>query len=88
MPSNPRHEAARMWSLAARYSAVGLEMGIATGIGVWLGNWLDERWHSQPWCLLLGFAIGFGAALKAVARLVRQGMASAESTPTKNGPRG
>lgn len=67
-------EAARMWSLAARYSAVALEMGIATGIGVWIGNWLDTRWHSQPWCLLLGFAVGLGAAVKAVVRVLRQGL--------------
>jgi ATP synthase protein I len=64
-------DSARMWALASRYSAVGIEMAAGVGVGAWAGNWLDGRFNSGPWGLLAGFAVGLGAAVKAVARVIR-----------------
>lgn len=60
-----------MWALASRYSAVGIEMASAVAIGAVVGNWIDNRYGFGPWGLLTGFAIGLGAAVKAVARVIR-----------------
>lgn len=62
---------AHMWALAGRYSAVGIEMAAAVAIGAVAGNWVDARLQTSPWALLAGFGIGIGAALKAVARVIR-----------------
>lgn len=64
-------ERAHMWALASRYSAVGIEMAAAVGLGAIAGNWLDGRFLTAPWGLLVGFGIGLGAAMKAVARVIR-----------------
>lgn len=72
MQQPPLHDdKAHMWALASRYSAVGIEMAAAVAIGAVAGNWVDERYHSSPWGLLVGFGIGLGAAIKAVARVIR-----------------
>lgn len=67
----PSEDRAHMWALASRYSAVGIEMAAAVAMGAVLGNWLDGRYDSSPWGLLAGFGIGLGAAVKAVARVIR-----------------
>ena len=61
-----------MWRLAARYSALGIEMAVAVVLPTLLGHWLDTRWHSSPLCLFVGLAIGVGAAVQSVWRVVKQ----------------
>lgn len=67
-------DAQKMWRQAARFSAVGLELGVAILIGYLLGAWLDKRLGTQPYlmmlCLLLGIAAGFRSLMRA-ARLGR-----------------
>lgn len=60
-----------MWRLAARYSAVGLEFGIAVGLGFFIGHWLDEQADSAPWLMVLFVVLGAGAGMKALLRVVR-----------------
>jgi F0F1-type ATP synthase assembly protein I len=47
-------------------------MATAVGIGTWVGNWLDGRFHTAPYCLLGGFLIGLGAAVKTILRIIRE----------------
>ncbi len=60
-----------MWKQAGRLSAVGLEMGIAVTIGIVGGGYLDDRFGTKPVLFWVGFAVGLGAAVKAVVDAVR-----------------
>jgi F0F1-type ATP synthase assembly protein I len=51
----PKHRSQRD---LARFSAVGIELGITIGFFVWIGKSLDERWGTSPWLLLLGMFLG------------------------------
>lgn len=64
-------EAERMWRLAGRFSAVGIEMAAAVAIGALGGRWLDQRFDTAPWLLTFGLVVGTGAAVRAVLRAVR-----------------
>jgi ATP synthase protein I len=55
-----------MWKIAARYSAVGLEMGLAVAVGFFVGRWLDQKLGTAPWMMYLWIGFGLGAAVKAV----------------------
>jgi ATP synthase protein I len=65
-----------MWRAALRYSALGLEMGVAVVIGYGLGWWLDRKLGTRPYLtivlLLLGIAAGFRGLIRA-AREVAAG---------------
>ena len=57
------------WGRAMRVSTdllAGLIVGVALGIG--LDRWLD----TEPWFLLAGIAIGFGAGLRNLSRSLRE----------------
>lgn len=58
-----------------KYGSLGLEMGAAVVIGLLLGVWLDRRLQSSPWLTLLFLGFGFAAAVRAMLRAVRSGMA-------------
>ena len=65
----------KMWRNALRYSAVGMEMGIAVGIGYGVGSWLDEKFGTKPYLMMLmllfGIAAGFKGIIDAARRSVR-----------------
>jgi len=61
----------RMWQLAGRYSAVGIEMAIAVTLGSLGGHWLDTKLGTSPYLLLFGIVVGIGAAALTVVRVVR-----------------
>ncbi len=49
-----------------RYSAVGMEMGIAVVVGYGVGWWLDEKFGTEPYLMLLMLLLGIGAGFKAI----------------------
>ena len=53
-----------MWRLAGRYSAVAL--------GTLGGVWLDKKLGTTPWLFWFGLAVGVGAAVRAILRVVRE----------------
>lgn len=55
-----------MWRQAARFSAVGLEMGIAVAIGYVAGTWLDSKLGTEPYLMVVMLIFGIGAAFNAV----------------------
>lgn len=62
----------RMWQLAGRYGAVGIEMGVAVAVGMVGGRYLDEKLHTSPYLTILLGAAGIGAAGKAVYDVVKK----------------
>jgi F0F1-type ATP synthase assembly protein I len=75
-----------MLKQAGQFAAVGLEMGIAVAIGIGGGWYLDEKFESKPLFFWIGFAIGIGAAGKAVwdaARKAKKEMMDDGATPSK-----
>lgn len=64
-------ETERMWQLAGRYSAVGIEMAAAVGFGTLGGAWLDNRFGTTPWLFWIGFIVGVGAAVRTIQRVIR-----------------
>lgn len=73
-----------MWKQAGRLSAVGLEMGIAVTLGILGGGWLDERFGTKPVLFWVGFAIGLGAAGKAVVDAVRSARKAMDADDASN----
>jgi ATP synthase protein I len=68
-----------MWRSALKYSALGLEMGVAVAIGYGLGWWLDRRFGTKPYLmlvmLLLGIAAGFRGLIRAAQEAARESQA-------------
>jgi len=56
----------------ARYSSIGIELGISVVIGVLGGWWVDGQLDSSPWGLLIGMALGITAAIRSISRTLRQ----------------
>ena len=61
-----------MWRLAARFSAVGLEISIAVALGFFFGRWLDQEAGTEPWLMLVFVVLGVGAGAKALVRVARK----------------
>ncbi len=71
---------------AGRFTAVGLEIGFSMAIGLLGGTWLDQKLDTGPVFFWIGFALGVGAAGKAivdVARIARKKLDSDGQTPPK-----
>ena len=79
-------EGRKMLSQVGRFTAVGLEIGIAMAVGVIGGHYLDETFDTAPDFFWFGFIIGLGAGVKAVvdvAKAARKEMNDNESSSTK-----
>ncbi len=64
-------ESQKMWRIAGKYSALGIEMTMEVGGCTWLGIWLDRKLDTAPVLMWVGIVIGFGAAIRAVLRTIR-----------------
>ena len=53
-------------------SSIGLEMGGCVVVGYLLGSWVDGVWGVGPWGSAFFLVVGFGAAAKAVWRIVKR----------------
>jgi len=67
-----------MWRKAARFAAVGLEMGLAVFLGYLGGAWLDSKFDTEPVLGLIGLLAGVGAAGKALWDTARKAMQEGE----------
>ncbi len=66
-----------MWRSSLRYSAVGLEMGIAVALGYGSGWWLDRRFGTEPYLMILMLLLGIAAGFKGVISVARIAMRDA-----------
>ncbi len=71
-----------MWRKAARFAAVGLEMGLAVALGYLGGAWLDGKLGTAPIFGLVGLLLGVGAAGKALWDTARKAMKDQEEEET------
>jgi F0F1-type ATP synthase assembly protein I len=61
------------WFRWASASSVGLEIAVAITLCTLAAYWFENEYtHWGPWTTLIGFAIGLGAATKAVLRTIAQ----------------
>lgn len=65
-------EQQRQINTAFKYSAVGIEMAACVAAGTFGGSWLDKKFGTAPWLLVFGIIVGFGAAVKAVHRVIKE----------------
>jgi ATP synthase protein I len=65
-------DARKMWAVALRYSALGLEMGVATAIGYGAGWWLDRRLGTKPYLMLVMLLLGIAAGFRSLYRAARR----------------
>lgn len=49
-------------------SGLGMEFLAALAVPGGVGWWLDSRWHTSPWLLLIGIAVGFAVGLYIMIR--------------------
>jgi len=54
-----------------RYAGVGIEIAAAVGLGVLAGQWLDRKTGAAGIYTIVGGMVGFGAALYALIRSLR-----------------
>lgn len=64
-------ESQKMWRIAGKYSALGIEMTIEVGGCTYLGIWLDKKFGTAPILMWVGMVLGFAAAIRAVQRTIR-----------------
>ena len=75
-----------MLKQAGQFAAVGLEMGIAVALGIFVGWYLDEKLNTTPVLFWIGFALGIGAAGKAIwdaAKRARKEMMNDRTSSSK-----
>jgi len=69
---NPIEKKARSFYRMARYSSIGLELGVSVVIGLLIGWWIDIKFDCGPWGLLGGLGVGFAAAIRSIARTLNE----------------
>lgn len=61
------------WFRYTSAASVGIEIAVAVVGCTLLAHWIELRFtHWSPWTTVIGFAIGIGAAVKALVRTARQ----------------
>jgi|GEM_PF-1596571 len=68
---------------SARYSSIGLELGVSVVIGMSMGYWVDSKFDTDPIGLLCGMGLGFAAAFRSIRRTLK--ILEAENLQSSNG---
>lgn len=64
------NERQRMWRMAGRYSATGIEMAVSVAFCSIGGHWLDGYFGTEPWLTTAGILLGVALAVKTVQRVI------------------
>jgi F0F1-type ATP synthase assembly protein I len=64
------------WRTVGELGTLGLSFVMAIVLGTAVGWWVDRRFHSDPWGILVGFVLGFAAAILNVVRITRRAFGS------------
>ena len=51
-------------------STVGFTLVICSAIGTGIGYWVDQKWHTSPWGVAIGFLFGTAAGFVEMFRTV------------------
>lgn len=71
IPEGGVAKVARSWRLL-KFSALGIEMAVATVIGWLIGSWLDRQLGTSPWLMLVFVLLGVAAGFRGVFRAARE----------------
>ena len=64
------------WRTVGELGTLGLSFVMAIVLGTAAGWWVDRRFNSDPWGILVGFVLGFAAAILNVVRITRRAFCS------------
>jgi F0F1-type ATP synthase assembly protein I len=53
-----------------RLMGLGLQFVVAILLCLYAGMWLDTKFHSAPWCMLIGAIVGAGAGFYSMFRVL------------------
>ena len=82
---DPIEKKTRKLYRTARYSSIGIELGISVVIGLIGGWWIDGKLESSPWGMFIGLGLGFVAAIRSISRTLQQlSVEESESGQEKN----
>jgi F0F1-type ATP synthase assembly protein I len=71
--TEPRPHGKAAWFRYSSAASVGIEMAVAIVGCTLFAGWLEREYtHWSPWTTVLGFAVGIGAAIKAIVRTAKQ----------------
>ena len=56
---------------AAILSAIPGFLVVPPVVGVLVGRWLDQRFHTDPWLLLVFLLLGFGSGIRLTLRTLK-----------------
>lgn len=62
------------WRTVGELGTLGLAFVIAIALGTGAGYWVDERFGVSPWGVIVGFFLGFAAAVLNVYRITRRAL--------------
>ncbi|MEW5796124.1 MAG: AtpZ/AtpI family protein [Candidatus Zixiibacteriota bacterium] len=74
---------------SGRYGAAGIYITVPTLlaasilVGFFLGQWADARFGTEPYLMLLGLALGFGAAARQLFIMIKRAQAMEEKEDRK-----
>jgi ATP synthase protein I len=60
------------WRTVGELGTLGLSFVMALVIGTAAGLWVDGKLDSNPWGMIIGFVLGFAAAVLNVVRISRR----------------
>ena len=60
------------WRTVGELGTLGLSFVMAIVLGTAAGWWVDRQFSSDPWGILVGFVLGFAAAILNVVRITRR----------------
>jgi F0F1-type ATP synthase assembly protein I len=78
MSPSPRKKSGGKYTSAGLYITVPTLMAASILIGFFGGQWADDYFGTEPYLMLVGLALGFGAAVREVYFLVKKAQAMQE----------
>jgi len=79
----PGKEKGGKYKAASLYLTVPTLMAAAIFVGFFAGRWADSYFGTEPYLLLAGLALGFGAAVREIIFLVKRAQAIDEEEDKK-----
>ena len=81
--SSPQKKKSGRYGAASLYLAVPTILAASILVGFFLGQWADAKFGTEPYLMLLGLALGFGAAARQLYIMVRRAQAMDEEEDKK-----
>jgi F0F1-type ATP synthase assembly protein I len=60
------------WRTVGELGTLGLSFVLALVLGTGAGLWVDKTFATSPWGMMIGFGLGFAAAVLNVVRITRR----------------